>query len=292
MTAAEHQELESLTKELEPLTLQEASKQALRDQYVKWRTDTIEAVEKVKDSDKPTIQKTLQDRAQALKPVIAANPAAQAAADQAVLAVADYSSARNTLIQQIMRSQIFSAEYNLVNQANQPIVKTGTNTTVMTGGAIPNLSNIKLIYTAPLWTSGDNVTQFTANFSTTLFNSIPPGTNTGTIRDYQPSGQVDIPTQIIAKTYSPTITFAGLFLSLLQQPLGQPVQVNGVNVNTKGNIGLFQAKLSVKVKNSDVEIPVSFTYATRTELIKESDVRGNIGVTFNLDSLFASSASK
>jgi hypothetical protein len=67
------------------------------------------------------------------------------------------------------------------------------------------------------------------------------------------------------------------------------VVVNDVPISLTGNIWLFQSKLSLKVKNSGVKIPVALTYTNRTELNKESDVRGSIGVTYSLDNLFANS---
>ena len=224
------------------------------------------------------------------------DPAIQTAVDQAAEALFNLAGARNNLIDNVMKSPILSVEYNLINQANQPLVNTGSNTTVTTPGRIPNLSNINIIFATPLFHNTSNIdsksrnyAQLTANLSTTLFNSTPAGSNAGRIRDYQLSGQVDIPSGTIPNIGDATTTFSGVLLALLQQPLGQMVQVNGVDVNTKGNIGLFQAKLNIKVKNTGVQIPISFTYATRTELVKESDVRGNVGVTFNLDSLFAGS---
>jgi len=85
----------------------------------------------------------------------------------------------------------------------------------------------------------------------------------------------------------PTLTFSGLFLDLFEQPLGQQLLVNGVSVDRTGAVGLMQAKFTIAVKGSGVKIPISFTAANRTELIKEHDVRGAIGVTFDLDSLFS-----
>jgi len=276
--------------------------------YEDWLVKTKQAVEAVKKSNPDQIETVLEAQAQKLKTIIAADPAAQAAVDQAAQALQTYSGARNNLIGNIMKSTIISAEYNLIKQSNQPLANAGSKTTVTTAGAIPVLSNFNLIIETPFFRvkSGDcgtdlkpddpaakcniNYSQFTANLSTTIFDSIPTGSVSGRIRDYQLSGQLDIPTGIIPTNVGEvTGTVSGLFLSLLQQPLGQPVQVNGVDVNTKGNIGLFQAKLSLKLSKSGVEIPISFTYATRTQLIKESDVRGNIGVTFNLDNLFAGS---
>lgn len=80
-----------------------------------------------------------------------------------------------------------------------------------------------------------------------------------------------------------------MYLHLLEEPLGQQVMVNGVAVTRTGGIGFFQSKLTIPAADSVVKIPISFTVANRTELIKEKDVRGTIGVTFDFDSLFSKS---
>ena len=38
--------------------------------------------------------------------------------------------------------------------------------------------------------------------------------------------------------------------------------------------------------NNVVEIPISMTWSNRTELIQESDIRGQIGLTLDLDAVF------
>ena len=76
-------------------------------------------------------------------------------------------------------------------------------------------------------------------------------------------------------------------MSLLEEPLGAQVLVNTVPVSTKGNIGLAQAKLTIPTKSAGVSIPVSVTWANRTELIKEKEVRANFGLSFDLDKIFA-----
>jgi hypothetical protein len=48
-----------------------------------------------------------------------------------------------------------------------------------------------------------------------------------------------------------------------------------------------QIKLVIPIKNSGVRIPFSLSFANRTELIKEKEVRGNFGFTFDLDTIFA-----
>jgi hypothetical protein len=66
------------------------------------------------------------------------------------------------------------------------------------------------------------------------------------------------------------------------------VMVNGVTINRRGPMEVFQAKFTLPAGGtSGVKIPFSFTWASRTEVVKESDVRGNIGITFDLDSLFS-----
>jgi hypothetical protein len=129
--------------------------------------------------------------------------------------------------------------------------------------------------------------QFTLNASTTIFNSLPAASKVGRVRDYSISGQFDIPLPEIANVGKPTLSFSGMYLHLLEEPLGEQVKVNGVAVSRTGGIDFFQSKLTVPVKGSGVKIPISFTVANRTELIKEKEVRGTIGVTFDLDSLFS-----
>lgn len=87
----------------------------------------------------------------------------------------------------------------------------------------------------------------------------------------------------------PTLSFAGLYTYLHQSPLGLGITAfNGVSIKEKGHIGVFQTKLEFPAASNGVRIPLSLTISNRTELIKESEVRGQIGVSFNLDSLFAS----
>ena len=56
---------------------------------------------------------------------------------------------------------------------------------------------------------------------------------------------------------------------------------------TKGDIAAGQIKLIIPLKDTGIKIPFSITFANRTELIREKEVRGNFGFTFDLDTLFA-----
>ena len=55
-----------------------------------------------------------------------------------------------------------------------------------------------------------------------------------------------------------------------------------------GAMSGLESKLEFPAANNGMRIPLSLTISNRTELIKESEVRGQIGISFNLDSLFAS----
>jgi hypothetical protein len=54
-----------------------------------------------------------------------------------------------------------------------------------------------------------------------------------------------------------------------------------------------QAKLNIPIPFlQGLEMPISFSFASRTELVNESDVRGRIGFTFDMSRLLAGLKSK
>ena len=53
-------------------------------------------------------------------------------------------------------------------------------------------------------------------------------------------------------------------------------------------IAVAQLKLTIPVKDAGVKIPISITYANRTNLIEENEIRGSIGFSLDLDALFGS----
>jgi hypothetical protein len=134
----------------------------------------------------------------------------------------------------------------------------------------------------------------TANAAWTYQNSgsvvLPEPMDVGGRRDFQFAGQMDVPLASLEKRLSPGSgigppVFAVAFLS---QKLTNKAAVsfagNSFTVEP-GWVNAIQAKLTVPVKGSGVKIPLSVTYSNRTELLKEKEVRGHIGVTFDLDVL-------
>lgn len=142
----------------------------------------------------------------------------------------------------------------------------------------PNLSNFRLI--AEKGAGG----KFDATFngSLTIFDKLPMGV-TKRIRDFQFSGQGDLLLADMGDAGNIVLSFSGRYERLMEDAMTP----DGMMVmDTKGDIAIGQAKLTIPVKGG-FKIPISVTFANRTELIKEKEVRGNIGFTFDLDALFA-----
>jgi hypothetical protein len=150
--------------------------------------------------------------------------------------------------------------------------------------SLPDTSNFKLIAEFAPIPGGS----FTSNGSVTIFNSRPQTVAANRVRDAQFSSQLDIPVaKSIPKIGNVVLSFSGKFEYIPDDVL-TPAASNTIfepGLALRGNIGLGQAKVTIPVKGSSVKIPLSLTVSNRTELIKENDVRGNIGLTFDLDSI-------
>jgi hypothetical protein len=188
---------------------------------------------------------------------------------------------RQQLYTRISKAPSLSLEYDFTRP---PVVQASSSSTGSStpSAASPDLSTLGLVFVANSF-AGDYTLNATANF----FNQSMP-TMRGNFRDFQVGAKIDIPVgklpTFVAKG---TLTFSGLFEYLHQKPLGIDLAINDQTVNRPGDIGLFQAKYTIPIGDSGVQIPISFTASNRTELIKEKDFRGNIGITFDLDKLIA-----
>jgi hypothetical protein len=81
-----------------------------------------------------------------------------------------------------------------------------------------------------------------------------------------------------------TLSFTGKY----QRLTSNAIAFDGtVLPNTRGDIAAGQVKLVLPLKDSGIKIPFAVTVANRTELVREREVRGNFGFTFDLDTLFA-----
>jgi hypothetical protein len=195
-----------------------------------------------------------------------------------------YAAADAAVLDKISTSFVSSFEYTFVNQASVALPKSTTQTYSI-GTIAPDLSTFNFIF------AGGNLLgikgTLTANASATLFTAASSQLHVAPVRDYKISGELDLPIPPIAGSKKSTIDISGLFQDLIQEPLGQAVMVNGVSVSTRGNIWLGQGKWSIPMGSSGVTIPFSVTGSNRTDLIKETEIRGTFGISYNLDSLFA-----
>ena len=196
-------------------------------------------------------------------------------AQNAVLA----SFAQRDAILQKLQSKNFSTEFNSRHPLGQP-----------------NMSNVRLIFShqpskAPLL--------FTANFAAEWYDAVPTGVKQGRLRDLQAAVQADRRLGDIPKLGPATLTLAYYYQwmkdnALITIPAGNTAPGTGIVLPgaastllaTKGNIDIFQAKVTVPIKGGTVKVPISFTWSNRTELINESEKRGQIGLTLDLDSIF------
>jgi hypothetical protein len=127
----------------------------------------------------------------------------------------------------------------------------------------------------------------TANGSFTFFHKRPlPASPTsqrpGRFRDFQFAGQLLVPLKVGDGQFE--FWFSGRYERLLTDAS----TVAGTTMpNTKGDIAVGQFGLNIPIKSLGVKFPVSVTFANRTELVKEKEIRGNFGFTFNWDSLFS-----
>lgn len=176
--------------------------------------------------------------------------------------VGDFLVGRDTLLAAVANGAIVTFEY--------------TNTRKVTD---PDLSNFKLIAEGSFFHGRADLT---ANASVTILNKIPAGAKLDRFQDVDLSGQLDVPLGEVQKIGSVVLSFSGKYKHMMQDTM----MASGMMADTKGDMGVGQVKLTIPVKGSGVKIPLSFTFANRTELVKEKFVHGNIGITFDLDSIF------
>jgi hypothetical protein len=215
---------------------------------------------------------------------VAKDPALLQAGTNYSKALDAYQKGYQSVQSEINNSPVFSFEYTFTNQSSVALPKSTTQTYTI-GTTAPDLSTFNFIYQRSLSKNGG--AQFTANASTTLFTSPSAQLHVTPVRDYKLSAEADLPLPALNKLSKSSLSLSALVQDLLQEPLGQQVTVNGVSVTNTGTIILGQAKWTFPAGTTGVSFPISLTASNRTDLIKETTVKGTIGVSYNLDSLFS-----
>ena len=170
------------------------------------------------------------------------------------------------------------------------------------------ISNIRALGDLKLWKvkrtsikeADDYNVLLTFNGAVEFFEHRPAGLDGGRLRDIQAGAQADFKVGPASWQTRPLVSVAGYYqyqkenailefgknaqTPIVAIPLAKPaVEV----LNTKGNIGIVQFKLTIPVSKV-ITWPMSVTWSNRTELIKAPEVRGQFGIALNLDKLFDS----
>jgi hypothetical protein len=257
---------------------------------MQWSKDTnaslVNIVGSTADERKKNLQQAMSDALDNLVKLVDSD-ASLRNASPALAAFANMNRETNLRalgVDKLDRSSL-AVEYAL-NRADVATAMTA-NSIVMAGQRPPDLSTARLIYARsyqPL--------VITANAQMSWFNQVLPGMD-GHFRDWQISAAATFLLKEIPNFGKTTLSFGGLVGNLHQQPLGFAYTVPLANdptktqtIDLKGTFAAFNARLEFPTLNKSVTIPVSFTYANRTDLNKEADVRGSVGITLRFDSLF------
>ena len=191
--------------------------------------------------------------------------------------IKSYRNVRNSVFAAIAKSPSVTFEYAFSKLSVSDEILAG----LPAGTTLPDLSTARLIVASPLGNRGEA----SLNASATFFNSTMPDMR-GNLRDLQVAAGFDFRLPELQGIGAPTFTVAGLGVFLHQQPFGLKVKIRDKETDD-GPIGVFQTKLTFPAGKSGARIPLSFTVANRSEFNTETEVKGSIGLTFDLDKLFS-----
>jgi hypothetical protein len=150
------------------------------------------------------------------------------------------------------------------------------------GSGTPNYSVAKLLFEVKPQAS----LQIDANASGSFYGNPGKSKNEQTFRDFtaalgleQNVGRSPFLTDKSDKSQV-TLSLSGRY---------ERLQENQHTPGRKADLAVANLKLEIPI-GAGVSLPLSMTYANATELIKEHEVRGNFGITFDLDKLRALAA--
>ena len=209
------------------------------------------------------VRKILDQRLAQLPAVITSDAELTGALSNFVAAYIPYLAEKKRIMDEIAKGTLVTFEYSNYREPNAP-----------------DLSNFRFVFDKGTVGGLD----FNANASLTFFNKRPVGPNVQRIRDFDFSAQLDKKLEDVMGLGPATLSFTGKF----QRLTSNAIAFDGtVLPNTKGDIAAGQVKLTIPIKDSGIKVPFSITFANRSELVREREVRGNFGFSFDLDTLFA-----
>lgn len=229
----------------------------LKNWQIAAQTAIIQAVNKGDDVDK-----VVEEQFEILKN-LKLSPAADLAVTNFSTAFLEYRSQRSKLLEIIDNGPLFTFEYT--NERHPGLIDT---------------SRLNLIYEMGAL---DGRLDLSFNGSATLFNS-KPATGMKRLRAFDFSAQLDAP---FGNRENPNKIIFSAAAQYKRIAENDTTASGSATMDNKGDIATGNLKLTIPVKGLGLKIPLSLTFANRTEFSKKSQVRGNIGITFDPDSIFA-----
>lgn len=182
--------------------------------------------------------------------------------------------------------------------------------------ALPDLYTGTFVFETAGWRNGAN--DLTINVGASAYRVEPKAPSKfNQFKSFDAVLQYDIPLGEIQTFGKAILTFAAKFQyvgtsvtragALMADVAPPPVagtapavlNLRGLIPTVEGPLGVFQAKISFPIKGGGVKIPLAFTAATRSEVLQnnaalqnKNDYRAHIGLTFDLDTLFAKESAK
>jgi hypothetical protein len=248
---------------------------ASADYNPKWVNETVDLLA---DPSRPMtvaeIQRVLYQRLEVLRLLMISRiEGFDDAVAKNLLALNAYDKARRRLFESMQKRPLVAFEY--LNTRSKDL---------------PDTSTVRLIFEGQFGPHVDLTANAAMTFQGSGTATLPEPTTVSGRRDFQFAGQMDVPLGGVAQRVSAGIGIGApvVAVAFLSQKLTDRAAVSfgGATIMAEpGWINVVQAKLTVPVKGSGVKIPLSISYANRTELLNEKDVRGHIGVTFDMDVL-------
>jgi hypothetical protein len=139
--------------------------------------------------------------------------------------------------------------------------------------------------------------QLTGNFTASIYANLPPGATYGRFRDVQLSAEFDKPFGGTIAEPRGVLSVAGYgqfqydptVLNITQGNIVPGTDITlpenaQVLLGTSGWLGVVQGKIVFNLAKG-LSIPVALKWSNKTDLLKGSDVRGQLGLTYDLSAL-------
>lgn len=249
-----------------------------QEQLATWEAKYIAVLKSDETADKGGFTRALAQAVSDLADLAQkADPQFKTASDLVTTKMSSYFVSRDKLLADYVNRLTFSVSYDDTLPANQP-----------------NQSSFKFILSAR-----SKVAQITGNATVELYDQTLKS-NVSRLRDGQLALEFDHTFGNTKAQVNPSLSAGYYFQYMVDNALltlpstalapGTSITLPGNAsevLNTKGAIHLGQLKVTFKIRNSGISIPLALTFSNRTDLINATDVRANFGLTYNLDSLLA-----